>query len=83
MERYCFSKCACDNNYLSSKNKSCATQNSVTLEAKKKNGQSKKENNRISAEQIRSVSGKSFNLAGCKENHFYCLPFGQAEASIY
>ena len=36
MERYCFSKCACDNNYLSSKNKSCATQNSVTLEAKKK-----------------------------------------------
>ena len=22
-------------------------------------------------------------LAGCKENHFYSLPFGQAEASIY
>ena len=21
--------------------------------------------------------------AGCKENHFYSLPFGQAEASIY
>ena len=20
---------------------------------------------------------------GCKENHFYSLPFGQAEASIY
>ena len=22
-------------------------------------------------------------VAGCKENHFYSLPFGQAEASIY
>ena len=22
-------------------------------------------------------------LSGCKENHFYSLPFGQAEASIY
>ena len=22
-------------------------------------------------------------LPGCKENHFYSLPFGQAEASIY
>ena len=22
-------------------------------------------------------------LAGCKENHFYSLPLGQAEASIY
>ena len=21
--------------------------------------------------------------SGCKENHFYSLPFGQAEASIY
>ena len=21
--------------------------------------------------------------AGCKENHFYGLPFGQAEASVY
>lgn len=23
------------------------------------------------------------NLSGYKENNFYCLPFGQAEASIY
>ena len=23
------------------------------------------------------------NRAGCKENHFYSLPFGQAEANIY
>ena len=23
------------------------------------------------------------NTSGCKENHFYSLPFGQAEASIY
>ena len=22
-------------------------------------------------------------LAGCKENHFYSLPFGQAEARVY
>ena len=22
-------------------------------------------------------------VSGCKENHFYSLPFGQAEASIY
>ena len=22
-------------------------------------------------------------FTGCKENHFYSLPFGQAEASIY
>ena len=24
-----------------------------------------------------------FNFIGCKENHFYSLPFIQAEASIY
>ena len=24
-----------------------------------------------------------FVVAGCKENHFYSLPFKQAEASIY
>ena len=24
-----------------------------------------------------------FSLSGCKENHLYSLPFGQAEASIY
>ena len=24
-----------------------------------------------------------FVVAGCKENHFYSLPFEQAEASIY
>jgi len=28
--------------------------------------------------------GNNLNgIAGCKENHFYSLPFGQAEASIY
>ena len=27
--------------------------------------------------------GDSFCAAGCKENHFYSLTFGQAEASIY
>ena len=26
---------------------------------------------------------KRGGLTGCKENHFYSLPFGQAEASIY
>ena len=30
-----------------------------------------------SADQLRMYS------AGCKENHFYSLPFGQAEASTY
>ena len=25
----------------------------------------------------------SVKQAGCKENHFYSLPFGQAEASVY
>ena len=29
------------------------------------------------------VDGFSLNNPGCKENHFYTLPFGQAEASIY
>ena len=29
------------------------------------------------------VRGKRKPLPGCKENHFYSLPFGQAEASIY
>ena len=27
--------------------------------------------------------GKILVRTGCKENHFYSLPFGQAEASIY
>ena len=26
---------------------------------------------------------KHFPSAGCKESHFYSLPFGQAEANIY
>ena len=25
----------------------------------------------------------NLSIPGCKENHFYSLPFGQAEASIY
>ena len=31
---------------------------------------------------VRVISEKNI-LAGNKENHFYSLPFGQAEASIY
>ena len=26
---------------------------------------------------------RNFYITGCKENHFYSLQFGQAEASIY
>ena len=48
--------------------------------------------NRRTEQKIRSKAEHRFSLApktrpsesaGCKENHFYSLPFGQAEANIY
>ena len=32
---------------------------------------------------VLGVSETRLNATGCKENHFYSLPFGQAEANIY
>ena len=32
---------------------------------------------------LKAITTLQSLLAGCKENHFYSLPFGQAEASIY
>ena len=32
---------------------------------------------------LRNSDPEEFAYTGCKENHFYSLPFGQAEASIY
>ena len=32
---------------------------------------------------LRNSDPEEFAYTGCKENHFYGLPFGQAEASVY
>ena len=32
---------------------------------------------------LKQKKNKNYLRSGCKENHFYSLPFGQAEASIY
>ena len=32
---------------------------------------------------LRNSDPEEFAYTGCKENHFYSSPFGQAEASIY
>ena len=36
-----------------------------------------------SLRELQALKAILYALAGCKENHFYSLPFGQAEASSY
>lgn len=56
MERYCFGKCSCDKIIICPVKTSHVNSKFSNFRGTFKNGQSKKENNRISAEQIGTVS---------------------------